>query len=154
VSETALSKRRASSVMAEMTFWRVVLPLLKRTLSLERLVRLMAAPRAAARDPRLEHFSVRVAGRLWRRSDGPCLERSLALHRSLGSAGANPTLVCGMARESDGLVGHAWVEVDEQLLAEPRDPKERYTVVTRYSASGERLGQPHRDLDVAAKNEG
>jgi Transglutaminase-like superfamily len=135
-----------------MVFWRISLPVLRRTINLERLVQLMAAPASKVRDPRLEDLSVRAAGRLWRSSDGPCLERSLALHRVLGREGANPILACGMARVDDSLVGHAWVEVDERALVDANDPNGRYTVVARYSADGRRLtGSEQAKLD-AAKN--
>ena len=126
-------------MLGGMIFWRLSLPVLKRTLRLERLVGFMAAPTEKERDPGLEEFSVRVAARMWRGSQGTCLERSLALHRALGRAGANPTLVCGMARERDGLVGHAWVEVDQEPLIDSGAPRDRYTVVARYSAAGIRV---------------
>ena len=71
--------------------------------------------------------------------NGPCLERSLTLHRVLGRAGAAPTLVCGMAHGSQGFVGHAWVEVDDEPLAESQDPRGAYAIVARYSANGERI---------------
>jgi Transglutaminase-like superfamily len=143
VAEPALGRRRAASVLAELAFWRVSLPLLRRVLSLERLVRLTASPSSRARDPRLEALSVRAAARLWRSSQGPCLERSVALHRVLGRAGASPTLVCGMAHNGEELVGHAWVEADGRWLVEPRDPRDAFVILTCYSADGERMGEAH-----------
>lgn len=103
-----------------MGWWRLVLPVAKHTLSLDRLVRLMSSPRDIPRRPDREALAVRVAGRLWRSSQRPCLERSLALYRELGRLGASPELLLGMARDGEGMVGHAWVEVDGVALLEPR----------------------------------
>ena len=40
-----------------------------------------------------------------------CLERSLVLYRLLSEAHAEPSLVLGVSRRQDRVVGHAWVEV-------------------------------------------
>ena len=66
---------------------RLALPLLKRAVSVERLVRLTASPRGRPRDARREELVVRIGARLWRSAPEPCLERSLAIHRQLGLAG-------------------------------------------------------------------
>jgi hypothetical protein len=133
---------RAGLVGAELVFWRVVLPVLRRTVKLERLVRAIATSNHRPREPGLERFAIRAAARLWRSADGPCLERSLALYRVLGRAGAGPMLVCGMAQGAGGLVGHAWVEIDGLPIVDSTSSAEQYTVVTRYSADGSRVAQP------------
>ena len=125
----------------ELSVWRVSLPVLRRALTLERLIRLTAAPSDKTRDVRLEQLSVKVAALLWRRSDGPCLERSVALHRVLGRVGANPTLVCGMIRTDVGLIGHAWVEADGRPMIDGDDPNGMYTIIARYSVHGRRLAR-------------
>jgi hypothetical protein len=102
---------------------------------LERVVRITAsgpqprAPRGARTDAVL-----RVARRLWLRSDAPCLERSLAVHRQLGLAGERPELVLGLA---DDHLGHAWVELDGQALLEAAPPQNRYSELMRFDAAGD-----------------
>ena len=112
------------------------LPVAKRIVSLERLAGWMAAPRQRPRDRAREQLAVRVAGRLWRSSEGPCLERSLALFRELGRLGAAPELVCGVERDGGEFEGHAWVEVDEQPLLEPAENLERYKRLLRFGRDG------------------
>jgi hypothetical protein len=99
----------------------------------------MASPVEQERDPWLESLTARVATRLWRTSSGPCLERSVALYRVLGREGATPTLVCGMGRAGDSLVGHAWVEVDGLPIVDRGDPNGSFAALVRYRANGERL---------------
>ena len=106
-----------------------------------RLAARLGSPRKRARDAEREAAALRLAGRLWRTSDGPCLERSLALFRELGRLGASPELVCGMAQESGTLVGHAWVEVDGRRLLEPEANEQRFTTVMRFGPDG-LLGAP------------
>lgn len=103
-------------LVVRMAGWRLALSVLKRLMPLERLVRLTASPGARQRDLGREELAVRVTARLWRSSEGPCLERSLALHRELGRLGARPELVLGMSRVDSRLVGHAWVVVDGHPL--------------------------------------
>jgi hypothetical protein len=113
--------------------WRLLLPIARRALKLERLVGLTANPRPRPRSVELEGFAVRVAGRLWRKSEAPCLERSLALHRQLGAAGAKPQLVLGIDKDHHG---HAWVTLDGQALLEAEPPEDSYIVLVRYDPSG------------------
>jgi hypothetical protein len=124
---------------AELLMLRISLPVLRRALSLEGAVRLVASEKQSVRDPSFERLAVRAASRLWRGSDGPCLERSLALHRVLARAGAGPTLVCGIAPGDERLVGHAWVEVDGAVVVDRDDPRKSYAIVSSYSADGRRL---------------
>jgi len=91
---------RHAPLLARMLFWRVVLPVAKRFVTTERLVRFLAAPGNGVRSTRGEEMAVRLAGRLWRSSEGPCLERSLALYHELGRLGAGPEIVLGIGRES------------------------------------------------------
>lgn len=125
--------------------WRLALPLLKRRVALDRLVPLVAAPRRRARDPGREALIARVGGRLWRSSEGPCLERSLAVHRQLGLAGAEPRLAIGVAKDGPAVVGHAWVVLDDRPLLEPADPADTYGVAAVFDAHGHRLDPPSGD---------
>ncbi len=115
--------------------WRLALPLLRRTVRTERLVRLMSSPRERRRDAEIERFVTRAASRLWREAPAPCLERSLAVHRQLGLAGADPTLVLGMGRDGERYVGHAWVEVDGATVVDAAS-RDAYGTVVRFDGAG------------------
>ena len=115
--------------------WLCALPVLKRTLPLERLVRLMwCAPHGGTRDRGREQRAIRIVSRLSRTSGGNCLERSLVLYRYLGWANADPDLVVGMARP-DEYLGHVWVTVDGQALLETPETLHGYTEVVRFRAA-------------------
>ena len=120
---------------ARMAIWRVTLPVAKRVVATDRLVRALEARRERRRDPAREETAVRLAGRLWRSSDGPCLERSIALYRELGRMGADPVLVLGVRATGGGEEsheGHAWVEVDGRALLERYPPERAWSPVVRY----------------------
>jgi hypothetical protein len=136
--EHARLRPRDLPLATRLMVWRLVLPLLRRTVATDRLVGLLASPRSRRRDPGRERLTLAIAGRLWRRSEGTCLERSLTVFRELGRAGASPRLVLAMAREREGLVGHAWVEVDGHALLERDDPRDHNVPVVTYEATGER----------------
>ena len=83
---------------------------------------------------------MRFAHALYRRTEGTCLERSILLFRYLGRAGAAPQLVVGFIREGDGVIGHAWVEVEGRPLLEVEDPTAMYVSLVRFGPDGGRLG--------------
>ena len=128
-------------LVARMAFWRVALPVAKRFVTAERLVRFLAAPGNRARSTRDEEMAVRLAGRLWRSSEGPCLERSLALYHELGRLGAHPELVLGIGQEGDDVIGHAWVEVDGRHVLELKEPK-HFAGLARFADKGVRAEKP------------
>jgi hypothetical protein len=129
-----LARPRDAWLAARAFGWLCALPVLKRTLPLERLVRLMwRAPRRGTRDRGQEERTIRIVSRLSRRSGGNCLERSLVLYRYLGWANADPDLVVGMARP-DEYLGHVWVTVDGQALLETPETLRGYTEVVRFRA--------------------
>jgi len=113
---------RRAGVILRLLALRLFLPIATRRLPLPRLVRLVARPRTDLRAPE-QQLAVRVAARLWRESDRPCLQRSLALHSELGRLGADVTLVCGVARDGETRIGHAWVEDRGTALLERGDPR-------------------------------
>jgi len=121
-----------------MLFWRLTLPIAKHLVAAERLVKLLAAPRNRRRSPEDEQMAVRLAGRIWRSSAGPCLERSLALYRELGRLGAQPTFVLGIGSDAKGVLGHAWVELDHTPVLEQAEPATRFAALVRFSPSGVR----------------
>jgi len=125
-------------LLARMLFWRATLPLVKRFIAAERLARLLATHPRAGRTQDLS-TAVRIARRLWRSADGPCLERSLALYHELGRLGAHPELVLGLGQDENGIVGHAWIEVDRRPLLSS-DDLERFPAVVRFDSRGLRTG--------------
>jgi hypothetical protein len=119
-----------------MVGWRLTLPLLRRLLPFERLIRFTASPRAADADSRQISSIVQMGGRLWRDSSAPCLERSVCIHRQLGRVGASPLLVLGLASDH---TGHAWVELDGTAVLEPSAPQLRFQELMRFGADGDLL---------------
>ena len=119
-----------------MVGWRLVLPVLKRTLPLPRLARLMWAPASSrARDPgREEQIATLARGLSGRRRDGSrfdnCLERSLVAYRFLSRAGAEPELVVGVTRD-EPVRGHAWVRLDGEPVGDSVDEFEEMTAFGR-----------------------
>jgi hypothetical protein len=119
--------------------WLCVLPALKRTLPLERLVRLMwLPPRVATRNLEREQRTISVVARLSRSKGGNCLERSLVVYRYLARANADPRLVVGMTRP-DEYLGHVWVAVDRKPLLETTETLRGYKEVMRFGNDGERV---------------
>ena len=125
-------------LVGRMSVWRAGLPLLRRTVSLDRLVRSLAATPGRRRDPAREELIARVGGRLWRSAPGPCLERSLTIYRQLCLAGASPQLAIGVARAEGAVVAHAWVLLDGKALLETADPAEEYGVAVVFDERGSR----------------
>jgi len=69
---------------------------------------------------------------------GNCLVRSLAIYTSLRRQGWPVTFVSGVRRDADGVVGHAWVELEGRVLRELGEPRNRqhYAVNVEYPAPG------------------
>lgn len=126
-------------LVARMLVWRWALPLLRRRVGLTALVQLAAHPRSTP-DITLRRRAVRFAHAFYRRTDGTCLERSLLLFRYLGRAGAAPQLVVGFMLEGEGVIGHAWVEVEGRPLLEVEDPTAKYVSLVRFGPDGGRVG--------------
>ena len=124
-------------LLARMTAWAPSLPVLKRTVPLPRLVRLMASgPRQRPRDTALEQRIARMARLLYRGKLGTlqnnCLERSLLTYRFLGRAGADPELVVGARQGEEALQGHVWVTVDGRAVHEDPDELEPFVRVMSF----------------------
>jgi transglutaminase superfamily protein len=126
---------RHAPLLARMLLWRLTLPLARRVVPTQRLVRLLASRRGRQSSPESADAAVRIAARLWRSSEGPCLERSLALYRELGRLGSRPELVLGIGQGDERLVGHAWVEVDQRPVL-GSDGQGRYPAVVRFDSQG------------------
>jgi Transglutaminase-like superfamily/Coenzyme PQQ synthesis protein D (PqqD) len=131
--------RRAStaSIVVRMSAWSLVLPVLKHVLPLPTLVRLMARPAEGSRSADAEEQIVKWARRVYRlRKPGTCLERSLLAYRYLSRAGAAPRLVLGMEREERGLLGHAWVLLDDTPLYQSHASLEAFLPVVEFAPDG------------------
>jgi Transglutaminase-like superfamily len=119
-----------------------MLPLLKRLMPLPRLVALMAAkgdPAASGRALRRVVSVVDAVLRL-RGGDLNCLERSLLLYRFLGGQERAPELRIGFVRDGPAsVVGHAWVTIDGEPVAEAEHPSQRYDELLAFAADGSRL---------------
>lgn len=129
--------------LARLLAWALVLPLLKRRLSLAVLARLMwARPRHPARRPAEEARILAMVGRVYRPgrlTTGNCLERSLVLYRFLAAAGAAPCLVLGADRRGPRFAGHAWVVVAGQPIGETPADLAPYRPLVAFGAGGQVL---------------
>jgi len=134
-----LSRPPAAWLAVRAVCWMCALPVLKRTLPLPRLVRLMwLPPRIRERDPEREERTIRIVARLSRTSGGNCLARSLVLYRYLSRADADPRLVVGMAKP-EVFVGHVWVTVGGRPLLESTETLRGYEEVTTFGDQGRRI---------------
>jgi hypothetical protein len=68
-----------------------------------------------------------VLSRLPSRGRLACLPRSLALYRLARLRGIDARLHCGVRRDADGIVGHAWVTVDGAALLATEDQPADWT---------------------------
>jgi Transglutaminase-like superfamily len=134
-----------------MAAWRLVLPALKRRMPLEGLIDLMwtQAPAEPAR-PGQEARVADLAAMVFRSEHpyryGNCLERSLVLCRYLSAIGADPELIVGFKRGEEALVGHAWVVVRSEAVAESLDSLERYAKVVTYRDEGSGVPRAGRGI--------
>jgi len=106
-----------SGLALRMAGWSLVLPLLKRVMPLRSLVKLMwldgRVQRSADREAAIAELSARLT-RLRPSFHANCLERSLLAYRYLAEVNADPRLVIAVSAREDGVVGHAWVTVDDR----------------------------------------
>jgi hypothetical protein len=132
-------------LLARMLGWSLVLPLLKRAVPLPRLVGLMhSVVREEPRDPRHEQRVAALAEWVFRsrprRSRDNCLDRALVAYRYLGRAGAEPTIVVGVARGEppapDAIAGHVWVTVDGKPVHDDRERLAGFATLAAFSADG------------------
>lgn len=60
------------------------------------------------------------------RGVGRCVIRSLAHYHALRVRGIEAEFVSGVKREGNGIVGHAWIELDGRVLPELNEPENPY----------------------------
>ena len=131
----------AAFLMLRMTGWALLLPVLKHTLSIERLARLMWRDGLG---PSNRHEQLRVARLSWRTARlrplpgrDNCLERSLIAYRYLSSGGADPRLVVAVRRLDGAVDGHVWVTTGGQPILD--EDVSAFTPLFELGPRGERL---------------
>lgn len=135
-------------LIARLTAWALILPILKRLLPLPALVSLMArVPRPTPYHPLK---AARAAEQIWefyrRRAlilSPNCLERSLLTFRILCSLNAGPCLVAGFGKKQGRIVGHTWVTISGRPIIEAPELLSIYTPAMRFDAQGKLL-PPHK----------
>lgn len=63
-----------------------------------------------------------------RRLPATCLHRALGAYAALREAGEDARFVIGVRRAGSEVLAHAWIEHRGEPVAEPADPRERFTV--------------------------
>jgi Transglutaminase-like superfamily len=127
--------------------WRVLLPVLKRAVALERLAPAMRGRLGGGGD---EERVVRLAS--WIYGSRPvaggknCLERSLVLYRYLSELNPETRLVIGFRDGGAGVEGHAWVTVGERSLGAGTDARRTFAPAVSYGPEGRTVeGVAHGD---------
>ena len=77
--------------------------------------------------------------------DRDCLQRSLLLYRELSRVGARPDFVVGFRKDAKGVVGHVWVTVRGQVVAETPSGLADFEPTLRFGARGILLGTRAED---------
>ena len=125
---------------ARMAAWAAVLPALKHTVPLPRLVKLVrATPRRSSRKPDVEQRIVALAW--WLHAplallDRGCMQRSLLVYRFLGAAGAQPHLALGVRKEGAAVRAHAWVSVDGAPAGDSRNEIAPFATMLMFGPDG------------------
>jgi len=133
---------RDAWLLARMLGWSLALPLLKRTVPLPRLVSLLQLdPQVDRRDPRREERLSALSDWVFRsrprRSRDNCLDRSLVTYRYLGRAGAEPTIIVGVAKgAASSITGHVWVTVDGKPVHDEAESLADFAALTAFNAHG------------------
>jgi Transglutaminase-like superfamily len=123
-----------------MAGWSLAVPILKRALPLPALVRVLwSRPRGDRRPGR----DLEIAQLAWwtsrvqpRRFPDNCLERSLVTYRFLARAGARPRLLAGVRQAEGGIVGHAWVTVEDQPVHDAVESLRSYGTLVEFGDGG------------------
>jgi hypothetical protein len=131
-----------AALLLRMLPWALALPVLRRSLRLDTLARLMwSEPRGnAPRDvDRIVELSRLVVRRRPRMSENRCLERSLLAYRFLSARSAEPKLVVALRESAGHPRGHAWVKVGGAAVGELL-PLDDYVPIVVYGRDGRREG--------------
>jgi hypothetical protein len=146
--ELAVRFARLSSaerrLVLRMLGWRLILPLLKRAVPIQRLARLMAGTRRSevARSvlpSRIVSLAQVVCRLPVLGTRDNCLERSLIAYRYLRMGGADAELAVGFGSQEGRLSGHAWVTVAGTPVEEP-PPDPAFGRVLTFAGDGSVVG--------------
>jgi Transglutaminase-like superfamily len=124
-------------LLARMSGWALVLPMLKRTVPLATLARIMySRSRSGRSHPERQRRIAALSGLIYSRYSlqSHCLERSLLLYRFLSKAAVEPQLVVGVVKTDKGWQGHAWIMVDGLPFDESSDALRKFCHVAVFSA--------------------
>jgi hypothetical protein len=121
--------------------WRLALAVLKRTVPIATLVRLMATPggHAPQDSRRIVELVDWLYGPRRDRDLGNCLDRSLVLYRFLSRSEPRTRLVLGMRRGSSELEGHAWVISGDRAFGETPASGDEFMTLATFAADGRRV---------------
>ena len=128
-------------LVARLLGWRLAVPVLKRALPIDRLIRLMrsGSPDAAGESHRIIEFVDWIYAPRREPEPGNCLDRSLVLYRFLSANEPGAQLVLGIRRESGALEVHAWVIVGGHPLGAVPPRGERFVPLAAFDAQGRRV---------------
>lgn len=121
--------------------WRLTLPVLKRTVPIATLVRLMASPagRSTRDTGRIVEFVDLIFTPRRNEDPGNCLDRSLVLYRFLSRNEPGTHLVLGMRRGSSELEGHAWVIAGDRAFGHTPASGGGFEALATFAADGRRV---------------
>jgi len=127
-----------------MLFWAALLPVLKRTTPLPRLVSVMTPGHRRAPDERRSAVVVTLAR--WTYKTGAlrdnCLERSLITYRYLPAGNEDSRLVLGVRRGDDGPPGHAWLTIRGEAVHDTEATLEKFVPIVAFDLDGRRCPVP------------
>jgi Transglutaminase-like superfamily len=121
--------------------WRLALAVLKRTIPIATLVRLMATPGGhSSRDTRrIVELVDWIYGPRRNRELGNCLDRSLVLYRFLSRSEPGTRLALGMRHGSSELEGHAWVIAGNRAFGATPPSGDDFVTLATFAADGRRV---------------
>lgn len=125
-------------LLCRMATWAAVLPLLKHTVRLETLARLMWTGNESKSQPEVTKIFAlsRLLARPAPLSQGTCYERGLLAYRFLSQRGADPKLVVGVRSDGSEVTAHAWVTVGGTPVGESEETVEDFVPVVVYGRGG------------------
>jgi hypothetical protein len=121
--------------------WRLALAVLKRTVPIATLVRLMATPgrHATWETRRVVELVDWLYGPRGNRELDNCLDRSLVLYRFLSRNEPGTRLALGMRRGSSELEGHAWVIAGDRAFGAIPASGDGFVTLATFAADGRRV---------------
>jgi hypothetical protein len=125
-------------LLTRLLAWAAVLPILKRTRSVTRLVALMTPAESQRSNARIERNAITLSRWIYRAPFVPdnCLERSLLAYRYLVRDGREHRLYLGIRADEGGYPGHAWLTVDGVPVHEPDESLEAYVPLVVFDGYG------------------